>query len=246
MIVIRTRLTLVSYKTCNNRSTTPSIVHTEFELLNYTMHNVSERVHGFDNVYEDEYRVEIRMQIGRRSSYYALAFVLPSAAITALSLFGSTPFVVHTHTFAGMFIPSMNTQERTEKCTMGLTALLTMSIVLLMVTDVMPKVDAGRFPLLGGYAAKNHSSTIIAGIFILCEIALSTIGTLIAIVIMYLHSNACYGQPVPDWLYKLVRLSNTASADPLMAKTALLYDKVLIVGDAMHTDPKVVPVLTGV
>jgi hypothetical protein len=119
------------------------------------MINVTERVHGFNNVYEDEYRVEVRMQIIRRSSYYALTFILPSAAITALSLFGNAPFMHIPTTFAGMFIPSMNSQERTEKCTMGLTALLTMAIVLLMVTDVMPKVEAARFPLLGGCARNN-------------------------------------------------------------------------------------------
>ncbi len=85
------RRTLVSYRTCSPVNYT-AIEHAEFILLDYTMQNVTERVHGFDDTYEDEYRIEVRMHIGRRSSYYALTFTLPSAAITALSLFGNTPF----------------------------------------------------------------------------------------------------------------------------------------------------------
>jgi hypothetical protein len=65
---------------------------------------------------------------------------------------------------------------------------------------------------------------------------------------MYLHSNAFYGQPVPDWLYTLVRLPKTTNADPIFAKTAQLYSKVLIVNDVMHLDAKVGHVykITGV
>ncbi len=50
---------------------------------------------------------------------------------------------------AGMFTPTSNTQEREEKCSLGSTALLTMSVILLIVTDKLPKEEAKNMPILG-------------------------------------------------------------------------------------------------
>jgi hypothetical protein len=41
---------------------------------------------------------------------------------------------------------------------------------------------------------------LITGLFMLAEISLNAVGTLIAVVIMYLHVNAAYDEPVPSWL----------------------------------------------
>lgn len=56
---------------------------------------------------------------------------------------------------AGLFSPSDHTRARTEKVTMGLTALLTMSVVLLMVFGLVPK-SAKEFTRLG----EKHLSEI--------------------------------------------------------------------------------------
>jgi len=49
-----------------------------------------------------------------------------------------------------MFIPGTNHHERNEKCTLGVTALLTLAILLLMIGDMMPHSPVDQFPLLGG------------------------------------------------------------------------------------------------
>jgi hypothetical protein len=53
------------------------------------------------------------------------------------------------HMFTGMFIPGNSSQDRNEKCTLGLTALLTIAIILLMTADMTPKADAASFPFIG-------------------------------------------------------------------------------------------------
>ncbi len=52
-------------------------------------------------------------------------------------------------TSAGLFTPSTNDRELSEKCTLGLTALLTMAVILLIVADMVPKSNTDHFPLLG-------------------------------------------------------------------------------------------------
>jgi hypothetical protein len=49
----------------------------------------------------------------------------------------------------GMFTPANSRQDREQKIDMGLTSLLTMSIVLLMLTDYIPKENSKNFPFLG-------------------------------------------------------------------------------------------------
>jgi hypothetical protein len=67
--------------------------------------------------------------------YYIITFYLPSFAITAICLIG-------------LFSPSTAKQERVERCSMGMNALLNMSVILLMVSSMMPK-SASNFPQLG-------------------------------------------------------------------------------------------------
>jgi nicotinic acetylcholine receptor len=94
--------------------------------------------------------VEIEIKIRRRPAFYIVTFVLPSLLITALALCGAChPVCAHRQTRTGLFTPGSNSQERTERCTMGLTALLTMAVILLMVAEMMPKSDAHKLPLLG-------------------------------------------------------------------------------------------------
>jgi uncharacterized membrane protein len=62
-------------------------------------------------------------------------FVLPSFIITTLAI-------------VGIFSPFNDEGQREEKVTMGLTTLLTMAVILLIITDQMPK-SSERMPLLG-------------------------------------------------------------------------------------------------
>ena len=48
-----------------------------------------------------------------------------------------------------MFSPGSSTQERDRKVDVGLTALLTMSIILLMLVDLMPKTQITALPWMG-------------------------------------------------------------------------------------------------
>ena len=64
-----------------------------------------------------------------------MTFYLPSFAITLICLIG-------------LFSPSTAKHERAERCSMGMNALLNMSVILLMVSSMMPK-SANNFPQLG-------------------------------------------------------------------------------------------------
>jgi hypothetical protein len=48
-----------------------------------------------------------------------------------------------------MFAPGYSTIEREHKVDIGLTALLTMSIVMLSLSDMLPKTLMSTFPFLG-------------------------------------------------------------------------------------------------
>jgi hypothetical protein len=48
-----------------------------------------------------------------------------------------------------MFSPGLSTQERDRKVDVGMTALLTMSIILLMLVDLMPKSQISALPWMG-------------------------------------------------------------------------------------------------
>jgi hypothetical protein len=45
---------------------------------------------------------------------------------------------------------------------------------------------------------------VFTGIFMIAEIGLNALATVIAIGIMYVHSNAAFGHAVPVWLLKVV------------------------------------------
>ena len=104
-----------------------------YELVSYKLTNITNPDAKSEFWWMNGVQVEIVLR--RRPMYYTLTFVVPCALITALAIFG-------------IFIPSNNRSERTEKVTMGLTALLTLAVLLLMVSDMTPKSNANEFPLL--------------------------------------------------------------------------------------------------
>ena len=48
-----------------------------------------------------------------------------------------------------MFIPGTNRHERNEKCTMGLTSLLTLAVILMITAEMTPKTSIGEYSVLG-------------------------------------------------------------------------------------------------
>lgn len=85
---------------------------------------------------------------------------------------------------------------------MGLTALLTMAIILLMVADMVPKADITEFPLLGARVPSNGVTR--PGLFLVAQIGLISLSTCVGVAIMYLHSEAAYDNVVPNWLLAFV------------------------------------------
>jgi xanthine/uracil/vitamin C permease (AzgA family) len=57
------------------------------------------------------------------------------------------PFLITCLNIIGVFAPFNDGGEREEKVTMGLTTLLTMAVILMIITDQMPK--SSITPLLG-------------------------------------------------------------------------------------------------
>ncbi|CAD6186907.1 unnamed protein product [Caenorhabditis auriculariae] len=75
--------------------------------------------------------------IKRNPSYYLFTLIIPSAFITIV-------------TVIGFFTPHSSTGENTEKVSLGVTALLSLAIILMMVSDKLP-ATSNSVPLLGQY-----------------------------------------------------------------------------------------------
>ncbi|EYB88384.1 hypothetical protein Y032_0248g92 [Ancylostoma ceylanicum] len=75
--------------------------------------------------------------IKRNPSYYLFTLIIPSAFITIV-------------TVIGFFTPHSSTGENTEKVSLGVTALLSLAIILMMVSDKLP-ATSNTVPLLGQY-----------------------------------------------------------------------------------------------
>uniref|UniRef100_A0A0N4ZXG6 Neur_chan_LBD domain-containing protein n=1 Tax=Parastrongyloides trichosuri TaxID=131310 RepID=A0A0N4ZXG6_PARTI len=73
----------------------------------------------------------------RSPSYYIFSLVIPSAFITVV-------------TIVGFFTPHSTTGENTEKVSLGVTALLSMAIIMMMVSDEVP-ATSDVIPLIGKY-----------------------------------------------------------------------------------------------
>ncbi|GMT17709.1 hypothetical protein PFISCL1PPCAC_9006, partial [Pristionchus fissidentatus] len=103
--------------------------------------------------------VEYVLQLKRKPVYYVLVIQAPTFIIGTMTIFGIfTPFSIH--------------GERKERqVTLGLTMLLSISMMFNLVSEMMPK--ASRLPLLGNY--------------ILIEIFMCAVAVLISIVLLYAH-----------------------------------------------------------
>uniref|UniRef100_A0A914WRR9 Uncharacterized protein n=1 Tax=Plectus sambesii TaxID=2011161 RepID=A0A914WRR9_9BILA len=123
------------------------------------------------------------VKMTRKPNYYVTTFIWPSFLITCLSIIGT-------------FAPTTDAGERIEKVTMGLTTLLTMAVILMIITEQMPKSSNGM-PLLG--------------LFIMLEIGVATLATLTAVFIIYMHSCWMSDTPVPNCLLALTCMKEKKS-----------------------------------
>ena len=113
----------------------------------------------------------------------------------------NTPIYYVNINLLGLFTPTTSHQERGEKCTMGLTALLTMLVMLLILSETLPK-SADEFPRLGKHFV-IYVCCYFAGQFVIIEMVLIIVATGVAIIIMYVHSCSAFGADVPRFLLAL-------------------------------------------
>ncbi|CAI4230680.1 unnamed protein product [Auanema sp. JU1783] len=117
-----------------------------------------------------------KVTLKRKPVYYVLVIQAPT-------------FIVSTLTIFGLFTPFSQHSFRKEKVTLGLNMFVSISMMLNLVSDMMPK--ASRLPLLGNY--------------ILAEIFVCGSAVLVSIFILTLHQK-CHTRALkpPQWLLRVI------------------------------------------
>ncbi|CAJ0942355.1 unnamed protein product, partial [Mesorhabditis belari] len=125
---------------------------TEIEVSNYTL-----TIKKDGNYSLIRYRVKLR----RKPVYYVMVIQVPT-------------LLIGTVTILGMFTPFSQRMERWQKVELGLNMLLAISMMLNLVSNMMPKAE--RLPLLGNY--------------IIAEIFLCSAATVVSIGLLEVHARA--------------------------------------------------------
>ena len=79
---------------------------------------------------------------------------------------------------SGLFMPSDHGEGRTERCTFGITAFLTVAVLLLVVNEKLPKSDDNESIILGCSRIKTGLEIIVAGQYIVKLMWVTFVGTL--------------------------------------------------------------------
>lgn len=114
------KVTVVPKKADNNL--VYYIENTEWKLLEFLYKQQTKYYDCCPEAYPD---ITYYFVLERNPSYYILNLIIPSVFITVV-------------TMVGFFTPYSSTGENTEKVSLGVTALLSLAIILLMVADKMP------------------------------------------------------------------------------------------------------------
>uniref|UniRef100_A0A7I4Y9Q9 Neur_chan_LBD domain-containing protein n=1 Tax=Haemonchus contortus TaxID=6289 RepID=A0A7I4Y9Q9_HAECO len=124
-----------------------------------------------------------QVQLKRKPVYYVLVIQIPTFIMTTLTIFG-------------IFTPFSNTPERREKVTLVLNMFVSISMMLNLVAEMMPK--ASRLPLLGNY--------------ILSEIFVCAGALLVSIVTLVLHQrfHTRCARP-PKWVLRVLLCQSRAT-----------------------------------
>jgi hypothetical protein len=75
---------------------------------------------------------------------------------------------------------------------------------------------------------------IISGLFIMVEIALSSVASVFAVFVMHLHSNWMNGTPVPHWLLKFTCLATKKRNDYKVSKKSSISNTNMQVSKQNH------------
>uniref|UniRef100_A0A915CH68 Neurotransmitter-gated ion-channel ligand-binding domain-containing protein n=1 Tax=Parascaris univalens TaxID=6257 RepID=A0A915CH68_PARUN len=110
------------------------IRNTEWTLMDFAYKIYMKR---YDCCPQPFYDITYFLVLKRSPSYYIFSLVIPSAFITVV-------------TIVGFFTPHSTTGENTEKVSLGVTALLSMAIIMMMVSDEVPATSE-VIPLIGKY-----------------------------------------------------------------------------------------------
>ncbi|CAI5445283.1 unnamed protein product [Caenorhabditis angaria] len=119
--------------------------------------------------------------IRRKPLYYMINLVIPTSIITIVAV-------------TGFFTPTSSSSERDEKLYdcyryLGINTLLTMSVMMLMVCNQMPSTST-YVPLMSWY--------YIGIIFVI------VVGTFLATIVLAIHGQKHYNEPIPDLIRKLI------------------------------------------
>jgi len=161
--------------------------NTEWEILPFTNSTIDFRRELEPKNEDGLFRnVKYHIKLKRKSAYYVWVIIVPTFIISALSI-------------AGIFAPFSNNGARQEKVTLGLTTLLTLTIILSLVTDNMPK--GTHLPVLG--------------VFIFVGLMICTLSMAVSAALMLLHQRATTrAWKMPNWMKK----SGFCLKDPITHK----------------------------
>ncbi|CAJ0956281.1 unnamed protein product, partial [Mesorhabditis belari] len=134
------------------------------------------------------------IHIQRKPLYYVINLILPTSIITLISI-------------VGFFSSSSINEVRQEKITLGITTLLSMSILILMVSDKMPSTSS-FIPLIGW--------------FYTAMILLISVATISASVVIYIQKRGIIGiAPPPRVMWWARRIGRLVRMElPLLMKQA--------------------------
>ncbi|XGW00990.1 hypothetical protein V3C99_013728 [Haemonchus contortus] len=155
--------------------------HTEHSLQHYTDNeewglltvSVAEKEYEHEgiNVSELQYDVSVK----RKPLFYMVTLTFPSYVMCAISV-------------VGLFARFSTTGEREERFTLGVTAILTMAVLSLVVSEKVPH-SSNHVPLLVAYFLFN---------MVVVSLAAMTTG-----LVMRVHRMGRYGKEPKDWLLRL-------------------------------------------
>ncbi|PIC44736.1 hypothetical protein B9Z55_004999 [Caenorhabditis nigoni] len=124
--------------------------------------------------------LEFRLTIQRKPLYYIINLIIPTSIITFISIIG-------------FFSTSSINEPREEKITLGITTLLSMSILIFMVSDKMPSTSS-FIPLIG--------------LFYTSMILLISFSTICSSVVIYVQKQGNIGNPPSKSLMNIARAVN--------------------------------------
>ncbi|CAD6192568.1 unnamed protein product [Caenorhabditis auriculariae] len=122
--------------------------------------------------------LEFRLMMQRKPLYYIINLITPTSIITLISI-------------VGFFSSSSINEPREEKITLGITTLLSMSILIFMVSDKMPSTSS-FIPLIGW--------------FYTAMIMLISLSTLCSSVVIYVQKRGILGKPPTQKTMRLARV----------------------------------------